>query len=126
MVTPSAQSDGRTPHPENSAGSNTEPISWVLPNRKSVELQKSIPSLTPPIDAREVPCAFRFVNTHWGMKSPLSSSQVRATDGGKIPPPPPTIRSAGLALYARLLTLAPCRYLPRFTFSAVLPLPKRS
>src|SRR5262245_11864699 len=41
-------------------------------------------------------------------------------------PVPIGIRSAGFAPYARLLTLAPCRYFPRFTLSAVLPLPKRS
>ena len=61
-----------------------------------------------------------------GMKFPFKSPHVRVTDGGKMPPPPPGIRSDGFAPYARLLTLAPCRYLPRFTFSAVLPLPNRS
>src|SRR5439155_11631563 len=39
---------------------------------------------------------------------------------------PPGIRSAGFAVYARLLTLAPCRYLPRLTLSAVLPVPNTS
>ena len=36
------------------------------------------------------------------------------------------IRSAGLESYAKLLTLAPCRYLPRLTLSAVLPFPNMS
>ena len=35
-------------------------------------------------------------------------------------------RSAGFAVYARLLTLAPCRYLPTFTLSDVFPFPNTS
>src|SRR5947199_10633152 len=71
-------------------------------------------------------CASGLVRLQSGMKLPLRAVHERLVGGGKMPPPPPGIRTAGFAVYARLLTLAPCRYLPRLTLSAVLPVPNTS
>ena len=72
-------------------------------------------------------CANGFVRSQSGTKLPLVSVHVRITDGlPNAAAVPPGIRSDGFAFASRLPTLAPCRYLPRLTFSAVLPLPKRS
>src|SRR5688572_17282507 len=113
MDSPNDQSDGRFPQPSSRSGSNCDPIRSVLPKRTSVARRHS-------------PLASKFVRTQSGLKSPSASFQVRVIDGGKMPPPPPRMRIDGLVFDARLLTLAPCRYLPRFTFSAVFPVPNRS
>src|SRR5690242_12366339 len=69
-------------------------------------------------------CAPGFGRLQLGAKSWLASIQVRVTDGfANAAAAPPGIRSDGFAFESRLPTLAPCRYLPRLTFSAVLPVP---
>src|SRR5690349_22637359 len=71
-------------------------------------------------------CAPGFVRSQSGTKLRLASTHVRVTDGlANAAAVPPGMRSDGLALGSRLPTLAPCRYLPTFAFSAVLPLPNR-
>src|ERR1700755_1160887 len=73
-----------------------------------------------------------FVRSHSGAKfAPLGVRVVvheRFTDGLLNPNVrlAPGIRIDGFAPEARLPTLAPCRYLPALTLSAVLPLPNRS
>src|SRR5215218_6364456 len=72
-------------------------------------------------------CASGFDRSQSGMKLLLVSVQLRVTEGlAKPAAAPPGTRNDGFALGNRLPTLAPCRYLPRFTFTAVLPLPNRS
>ena len=74
-------------------------------------------------------CAVGMLRLQSGTKLWLLSVQVRVVPGLKMPPNvvlPPGIRCDGLTFAARLLTLAPCRYLPTLTFNAVLPLPKTS
>src|SRR5216117_2781059 len=88
-------------------------MSWLEPNSRV--------SICP-----HSPLRSGFVRLQSGTRFWLVSPHERLVDGGKMPPPPPGIRSAGFAVYARLLTLAPCRYFPRLTFSAVLPVPNTS
>src|SRR5262249_62309774 len=72
-------------------------------------------------------CANGFVRLQSGVKLPLLSVHVRITFGlPNAAALPPGMRSDGFALGTRLPTLAPCRYLPRLSFSDVLPLPKTS
>src|SRR6185503_3680918 len=114
-----AHSDGRLPHPENSSGSKLAPTGWFEPNCRL--------SIGP-----HSPLSSGLVRTQSGVLLKFESSQLLDTHGLLMPPkpehsPPPNgIRSAGLELYARLLTLAPSRYFPKLTLIAVLPLPKRS
>src|SRR6266536_5969445 len=121
MDAPKDQSDGRTPHPLSRPGSIWF-VNWVEPNAAL--------SIGP-----HSPLASGLCRLQSGLRLKFESVQLRATHGFVKPsapnkhrpvvdsPLPNGIRNAGFAPYPRLLTLAPCRYFPRFTLSEVLPLP---
>src|SRR4051812_47826436 len=108
------QSDGRTPQPLSRPGSMFAPTNWLEPNSTL---------LMPP----HSPLAAGLVSTQSGVKLLFASAHVRVTLGlPNAAAAPPGMRSDGLALDARLPTLAPWRYLPALAFSAVLPVPNTS
>src|SRR6516164_9730757 len=92
---------------------------------------KAVLLMTPHVSVA-VLFGFGFSRLQFGRKSaPLTARVVvheRVTDGLLNPNVrlAPGIRIDGFAPEARLLTLAPCRYLPTLTLTAVLPLPKTS
>src|SRR5580700_9508406 len=97
-------------------------MNWFDPNRRLLIWPQV--SMLPVVAGL---CASGFVRLQSGTKLPLVSAHVRLTDGlANDARAPPGMRSDGFAPGARLPTLAPCRYLPPLTLSAVLPLPKTS
>src|SRR5690349_6655192 len=116
------QSDGRTPHPLSRPGSMFAPTKLLEPN--AVLLIAPQVSMLPVVAGL---CAFTFCRLQSTWKLPFVSAHVRVTFGlPNAAAAPPGIRSDGLAFDTRLPTLAPCRYLPALTFTAVLPVPKTS
>src|SRR5262249_21800741 len=116
------QSDGRTPQPLSRPGSMFAPTKLLEPN--AVLLIAPHVSMLPVVAGL---CAFTLSRLQSGMKLLLVSVHVRVTFGlPNAAAAPPGIRSDGFALETRLPTLAPCRYLPVLTLTAVLPLPKTS
>src|SRR5262245_42898212 len=110
------------PHPWVSCGSMVAPMNWFEPNCRLLIWPQV--SMLPVVVGL---CASGFARSQSGMKLLLASVHVRFTDGLANPAAaPPGIRSDGLACESRLPTLAPCRYLPTLTFSAVFPLPSTS
>src|SRR5580765_3174330 len=120
--TPYDQSDGRTPQPLTTPGSKFAPTKLLDPNDTLLTLPQV--SMLPVVVGL---CAFTFCRLQSTMKLPLLSVQLRVTFGlPNAAAAPPGMRSDGFAFASRLPTLAPCRYLPALTLSAVLPVPKTS
>src|ERR1041385_7877609 len=115
------QSDGRTPQPLSTPGSKFAPTKLLDPN--AVLLMAPHVSMLPVVVGL---CAAGFCRLQSATKLLLLSVQLRVTFGlPNAAAEPPGIRSDGFALGRRVPTLAPWRYFPALTLSAVLPLPNR-